>query len=486
MALYLLGAHLVATHDGADACCVDGGRVSWLGTRAEARARAGAGDLVRDLGGAVLRRSFTDHHTHPVWFGEQRRGLDVRGIVAVEDVLAAVAACVATHPRDGWLQVEGWRPADHAASRDALDAVSGGLPVVLGALDGHAMWANSAALARAGVDDTVTAPPGGAVDRDAGGRLTGVLRDHAMHWLLAARPPASAAERAAALAEAQRAFHRAGVTTVHAMEGESSYLAMREAEAAGALSLSVGFYARFEELAAVQAARDARGVSARVRLAGTKSFLDGSLGSHSAAFCHPYSDAPDSTGLLCLEAAEMRDRLRVTAEAGLAAAVHAIGDRAAQLLCEVREAWDPAWGAPPPIRIEHAQHIAPADAPRLAAHGLVASMQPLHAPLDAPLVARSLRGHDLHTHAWSALAAHGIGLRFGSDAPVVEPDALAAIAVATDPANPQALSREAAFAAYGSHALQVGDTADLIALEAGRVRSTWAAGDLVYDEERDA
>lgn len=485
--LYLLGGRVAcADAPGAEACAIAGGRLVWAGSRADARARAVTGDEIRDWGAAEIRRSFLDHHTHPLWYGERHEVLDVRGVAAVEDVLHAVAARAAAHPAGGWLQIEGWRPADHAASRAALDAVTGNLATVLGALDGHALWANSAALACAGLDDSAVAPAGGAIDRDAHGRLTGVLRDTAMLPVLDARPAATAAERRTALAAAQRGFHRYGITTVHAMEGEDAYATLRDAEDDGALTLEVGFYTRFDELAAVQALRGARGDSARVRLAGTKSFLDGSLGSHSAAFCHPYSDTPDNCGLLVLTHEEMLDRLRVTAEAQLAAAVHAIGDRAVQLLCEVHAAWNPAWGAAPPMRVEHAQHVAPGDERRLAASGLVASMQPLHAPLDAPLVARSLTTHDLHTHAWATLAHAGVALRFGSDAPVVEPDVLAAIAVATDPASPHALPRDAAFAAYGSHPLRIGDRADCVVLDADRVRATLAAGAWVYDEEHAA
>jgi predicted amidohydrolase YtcJ len=472
-----------------DACAIEGGMIAWLGSRTDARAVRRAHDRLIDVGTARLYGAFTDHHIHLAWLGFHLDAPNVRDARDASEVLDTVARSAARQ-RSGWLHVHGWRPSVHVASRAALDAATRDVPTVLRALDGHSVWVNSAALRAAGIDAHRPEPPGGAIDRDPSGAPTGVLREQAIELVTDVEPRPATEAFTAAVRRAQERLLAEGIVRADVMEGADTVRALLHLQDVNELALRINIFAPFEHLSETRGicaealqTRDAASTNARgaVRLAGTKSFVDGSLGSHTAAMYEPYADAPSDTGILRLDVQELCARLREAAHLGLTAAVHAIGDRAVGVLCEAMESC--TLQDAPHVRIEHAQHIAPADLPRLVELCVSLSMQPLHAPLDAPLVAHSLGARPLLTHAWRSLSKAGLPLLFGSDAPVVPPSVVHALTIVSDEANPEHIACSDALRAFGSTPLEVGGPADIAAMSQERVELTLVGGEIAFAAE---
>jgi predicted amidohydrolase YtcJ len=319
------------------------------------------------------------------------------------------------------------RPRAPAAARAlaARAAAAPGRPALLLRVDGHAGWANAAALAAAGIGAGSPDPPGGRVARDARGAPSGLVVDAALERVLAAVPAAPPGEVDRALRLGLEAARRAGLTAVHDAGADPDLLAAyRRLAAAAALPLRV--YAMLDgqcPLAELDARIGARGPAEQGRLTvrAVKLFADGALGSRGAALLEPYADDPSTAGLVLLAAGELRERLARIAAAGLQPAVHAIGDRACR---EVLAAYAgmPALRALRP-RVEHLQLLAREDLPLLARSGAVASMQPVHATSDAPWIARRLgEGRLAGAYAWRSVLAAGAPLALGSDFPVEDPD----------------------------------------------------------------
>jgi predicted amidohydrolase YtcJ len=302
----------------------------------------------------------------------------------------------------------------------ALSAAVPRVPVVLERADAHAVLVNGAAMAARGLTRDAAAPPGGEILRDGRGEPTGLLVDAAQ--ALVAPPPRTPAERRRALSLAQEACLAAGVTSLHDAGSPAEALALfREAAAAGALT--VRLHAMVEGLSGMRAQGRsepaADGGFLAVRAA--KLFADGALGSRGAALLEPYADDPATAGLLLASPEEVLEAARHALAHGFQLCTHAIGDRANRL---VLDAWERARSERPGARdprprLEHAQVLHPDDLPRLARLGVIASVQPCHAPSDRPWAGARLGPARLRgAYAWRSLLAAGARLAAGTDAPI--------------------------------------------------------------------
>lgn len=373
-------------------------------------------ELVR-LPGAAIVPGFHDAHFHLGHFARSLAAPDVRDATSYDDVLARLRAY---RPTTAWVTGGRWNRnawADRTTPhRRDLDAIFGDTPAVLPSIDGHAAWANSAALRLANIDTNTPDPAGGRIDRDEYGEPTGILLEAAADTV---RKLAIAGEEAALpglLQTAQRMLLRSGLTHITEIDGEDVRTALLALHRQGDLRMRVHKAVRAADLPrALNEGRRTGDGDAMFTTGPVKFFSDGALGPHTAHFHEPYAHEPENFGIPTASREELADAIRRANAGGLACAIHAIGDAANTT---VLDAYEDAGPTTLRNRIEHAQHLRPADVPRFARLGVVASMQPTHATSDYPLSREALGDRDVRHYPWRELLDAGAHLAFGSDCPV--------------------------------------------------------------------
>lgn len=409
------------------------GRVRAAGDLARVEAAVGRGAARMDLGASVALPGLIDAHLHLAQLAWNQDALDA-DCASPEEVAARVRARAAGRPIDSWILGHGWNQTawGRFGSAAELDAAAPQHPVYLTARSLHAGWGNSAALARAGIDAGTPDPPDGRIVRDAAGRPTGIVLEGAMRLLADAVPQPTSSETAELIARTQQALWTFGLTGVHDFDGQHCLEALQLLQSQGRLGLRVVKQIRLEDFEAGRA----RGLSGGagddwIRIGHLKLFADGALGPRTAAMLEAYDGEPDNLGLLLLDEQALLAHGRRAAQAGLALAIHAIGDRANRAALDALEALTRQHRPPLPHRIEHVQLIAPQDQPRLAAMGVTASMQPIHATSDRPMADRFWGARVRTAYAWKSQLRLGARLAFGSDAPVESPSPLLGLHAAT-------------------------------------------------------
>lgn len=453
----------------AEAVAVADGRVTAVGTREAIEALVGPDTEIVEAADGLVAPGFIDSHVHFLIGGANLASVQLRDAATREQFVSRIGEFAATLPAGRWITGGDW---DHEnwggtlPDRSWIDAVTPGNPVWINRLDGHMALANSAALAAAGVDGSVEEIDGGEIVRDPDGRLTGVFKDNAMSLVDRARPPASAAEEDEALRAAMRHVAARGVTSVHNMGTWAELAVFRRARTADALATRI--YA-CTPIADWERLRDDVAASGTgdewLRTGCLKGFVDGSLGSHTAAFLGEYTDMPGETGLLVNTPEDLHAWTAGADAAGLHVTIHAIGDRANRLLLDIYERVTAENGPRDRrFRIEHAQHLDPADIPRFAELGVIPSMQPYHAIDDGRWADRVIGPERARgTYAFRALLDAGARVAFGSDWFVAPPTPLEGIYAAVtrrtlDGAHPegwvpeQKITVEEALAAYTRNA----------------------------------
>jgi predicted amidohydrolase YtcJ len=409
----------------AEAVAIAGERISHVGTSAEIRRQAGTADVV-DLGGQFVVPGFIDAHVHFLEGGFRLTSVQLRDASTRDEFVARIAAFARSVPPGTWITGGDW---DHTLwggelpRRDWIDGMTPQHPVWINRLDGHMALANSAALRAAGVIRQVRDVDGGEIVRDAAGDPTGLLKDNAMRLVEAKVPPPTDAVKDRALGAAMQYVAAQGVTTIHHMGSWDDLEVFARARRAGRLATRI--YAAVplrtwerlrDAIAAGTYGGDGRG-DEWLRIGALKGFVDGSLGSHTAAFRDPFTDAPRDRGLFVNPSDELYKWVAGADKARLHVLVHAIGDLANH---ELLNMFERAAGENGPrdrrFRIEHAQHLAPEDIPRFAALGVIASMQPYHAIDDGRWAERVIGPVRIKTtYAFRALLDARATLAFGSD-----------------------------------------------------------------------
>ncbi len=505
----------------------DDGRIEQVLKRGDKR--PGKPDFYVDGKGRVMLPGLIDSHAHLMSVGFGTLTLDLSETKSLADAQAKIRTYAAAHPDRPWIIGRGWNQELWGLGRfptaAELDVAVSDRPVWLGRVDGHAGWANTAALTAAQVSAATKDPEGGHIERIAGSaRPAGVLVDGAKALVERVVPAPRPEDLDVALNAAQQAMLARGITAVAVMGSPiEHWQAYRRAGDNGSLRMRIMVYAE-----GVEAMELIGGPGPtpwlyedRLRLNGVKLYTDGALGSRGAALKAPYADDPKNRGLRLLSDTQLRNLMSRAALDNFQLAVHAIGDAAnASLLDAIGELsgtykGDRRW------RIEHAQVVDPADIPKFARYGIVASMQPVHQTSDrlmaeARLGATGPNGGRLAgAYAWKSIAATGAKLAFGSDAPVEEPDAFAGFAAAISRQGPdgepyggwrpeERVTREAALAAYTSDGawagfaegrfgrIAKGQRADFVLVDrdpllatpaeirATRVSETWVGGARVF------
>jgi predicted amidohydrolase YtcJ len=370
---------------------------------------------------------------HFVDGGFRLSSVQLRDARTPAEFIARIKAFAATAPAGAWITGGDW---DHELwggelpRREWVDSVTPNNPVWVSRLDGHMALANTAALRAAKLTRASREVAGGTIVRDASGEPTGVLKDNAMDAVnaVAPNPPAELEDRA--LDAAMKYVAAQGVTSVHNMGSWNDVAVFDRARKAERMRTRI--YAAvplstWEQLRDTVAAHG-RG-DAWLRIGALKGFVDGSLGSHTAAMLKPFTDAPSDTGLLVNTPDDLYRWVSGADKAGLHVIVHAIGDRAIRQQLDIYERVEKENGPRDRrFRIEHAQHIAPPDIPRFATLGVIASMQPYHA-IDDGRWAEKVIGPERAktTYAFRSLRDAGATLAFGSDWFVAPPTPLEGI-----------------------------------------------------------
>lgn len=506
---------------------VSGDRISAVGSSAEIAklARSSPDARVVDAKGGMVTPGFIDSHVHFITGGFRLASVQLRDARTPADFIARIEAYAATVSPGTWITGGDW---DHQQwggelpTRDWIDSVTPDNPVWVSRLDGHMALANSRALGAAKVTRATTDVEGGTIVRDASGDPTGILKDNAMAYVNRVEPPATDELIDRALKAAMQYVAERGVTSVHDMGDFEGLAAMTRARQAK--SLITRIY-QITPVAAWERLRDT--VSARgrgdewLRIGGLKGFVDGSLGSHTAAMLAPFTDSPADSGFLVTSEEQLYRWTSEADKAGLQLVIHAIGDRAIKTQLDIFERVAKENGARDRrFRIEHAQHIAPADIPRFGQLGVVASMQPYHAIDDGRWADKVIGAERAKTtYAFRSLIDAKAKVAFGSDWFVAPPTPLEGIYAAVtrrtlDDRNPdgwvpeQKISVEEALRAYTADAayasfeeaikgsLERGKLADLVLLDRditqipapairdARVLMTIVGGRVVYDSGR--
>ena len=387
--------------------------------------------------GRTLIPGLIDAHGHVMGLGQGALQLDLSDTNSLAEAQARIAAYAAANPTPRWIVGRGWNQERWGLGRFPtaadLDKVVPGRPVWLERVDGHAGWANSMAMREAGINARTASPAGGRIEM-AGRQPTGIFVDAASSLIDKVVPPALPRVRERALARAQEILLSNGLTAVADMgTSPEDWAVMRRAGDAGTLNVRIMSYAGgIDALFAVAGTGPTPWLyDSRLRMAGVKLYSDGALGSRGAWLKQPYKDSPGQRGLTFITDTELKNIMSRAAMDGFQVAVHAIGDAAnAQLLDAIEELaatykGDRRW------RVEHAQIVDPADLPRFARHGTIASMQPVHQTSDWKMAEARMGMERLGgAYAWQSLVRLGVPLAFGSDFPVESPNPFHGLAAA--------------------------------------------------------
>ena len=405
----------------AEAVASRGDSIIAVGSNTEIEALIGEDTEVISVTGSMLVPGFIDTHVHFIASGSGLASVQLRDAATPEEFSARIGEFAKNVDPGEWIMYGDW---DHTLwggelpRRDWIDDVTPDNPVWVYRLDGHMALANSAALALSGVDADSADIDGGTIVRYEDGRPTGLLKDNAMIMVEEAIPEAAAAKLDREARAAMEHVAGNGVTSVHDMAGWQSLATYRRAQGRGEMLTRIYSVVPLRDWEKLRDEVAAKGTGDEwLRIGGLKGFMDGSLGSHTAAMLEPFTDEPEDKGFLINDLDDMRDWVTGADAAGLQIMVHAIGDSAIRDLLDVfLDAVETNGERDRRFRMEHAQHIAPEDVERFAVQKIIASMQPYHA-IDDGRWAEEVIGPERAktTYAFRSLIDAGATVTFGSD-----------------------------------------------------------------------
>jgi predicted amidohydrolase YtcJ len=422
----------------AEALAVRGDQILAVGTRDEIMKLKGPDTKIVDLNGHFVMPGFNDAHLHLASAGLEKMNVDLVGAKTLDEFRDRLRAkCDAAEPGD-WVVGEGWDetlwPVKVLPTRWDLDEVSGQHPVFLERIDGHIGVANTRALQLASVTVASRDPDGGKIDRDDSGTPNGILREKAQEAVQAVipKPAHDKRRRAIELALADLASH--GVTSAQDYSPEwENFQIYEELEHEGKLTARISEWLTFDDsMEDLNSKRSSHPVSDNMLRTGMlKGFMDGSLGSKTAALLEPYSDDPKNSGLPQYDAAKLNAMTKERVLAGYQVGFHAIGDKGVQMALDAYaeaekaakegkvKAADGGNGNDYRLRIEHAQVTTPQQILRFKDLKVIASMQPSHLLTDMNWAESRLGPKRAeHSYAWAEFLRRGVVVAFGTDYPV--------------------------------------------------------------------
>jgi predicted amidohydrolase YtcJ len=420
------GAAAPGAQHRAQALAVSHGRIIAVGSNAEVEKLKGPKTRIVDAGGHFVMPGFNDAHVHLSSAGFEKLNVDLVGSKSLDEMKQRIAARVKTAAPGEWIKGEGW---DHTLwteqktpTRQDIDSVTGDHPAIFTRVDGHIAVANTAALKAAGIAAQTSAPQGGKIDLDEKGGPTGILRETAMGLVQSKIPPPSPEQRRKALQLALEDAARSGITSAQDFSDWQDFLVYEQLEKEGKLTLRIAEWLPFDlpvdKLKQMRAHHPASDPMLHTTM--LKGFMDGSLGSRTAAMLAPYSDDPKNSGIPRYDQEKLNRMAVERAKAGFQLGFHAIGDRGTHMALEafaLAEKESPKRDFR--FRIEHAQVVAPEDFQKFKQLGVIASMQPNHLLTDMNWAESHIGAERAkYSYAWKRFLDEGVPLAFGTDYPV--------------------------------------------------------------------
>jgi len=414
----------------AEAVAIKNGRFIYVGDRAGLNTLIGDNTTEIDLAGSALYPGFVDGHAHLKGIGNRELTLNLEGVLSIEELQEALLTWREAHPDElvirgrGWIETH-W-PEKRFPSRFDIDAVITDIPVILSRADGHALVANSKAFEMANVTSQTDVPSGGEILQNAVGELTGIMVDNAQRLIYPAAVNRTRYSIEEELIKGGEVYASYGWTGMHNVSVSWDQVSPMES-LSDSSQLKIRVHNSVDPSDAVNLFTGGSRINAsgRVETRAIKMYIDGALGSRGAALLEPYTDRPDTSGLLVSQKEDVMPIMQDALRHGYQVNMHAIGDRGTRLVLDwyeeafnavpisERAVANPRW------RIEHAQNIHSDDLPRFAALGVVPSMQASHAIGDLHFAPDRLGDVRLDgAYAWRDLIDAGNIIVGGSDAPV--------------------------------------------------------------------
>jgi len=419
----------------AEALAVVGGRILAVGARDEILKLKGPETKVVDLGGRFVMPGFNDAHMHLASAGLEKMNVNLVGAKTLDEFRERLKARVDTAAPGEWVVGEGWDetlwPVKVLPTRWDLDEVSSGHPIYLERIDGHIGVANTRALQLASVTVASRDPEGGKIDRDESGTPNGILREKAQDSVQAVIPKPSHEKRRQAIEVALADLASYGITSAQDYSQWEDFQIYEDLEREGKLTARISEWLPFDDsIEELNRKRSSHPASDPMLHTGMlKGFMDGSLGSKTAALLEPYSDDPKNSGLPQYDAAKLNAMTRERVLAGYQIGFHAIGDKGVQMALDAfAEAEKAAKDAKVKaadgasdyrLRVEHAQVTTTLQIQRFKDLKVIASMQPSHLLTDMNWAESRLGVKRAeHSYAWAEFLRRGVVLAFGTDYPV--------------------------------------------------------------------
>ena len=425
-----------ASIERAEAIAVKGDRILAVGKTFDLEKFKGPQTQIVDLGGHFTMPGFNDAHLHLDDAGQTKLSLDLTGVKSLDELRSKVAAKVGESRAGEWILGSGWDetlwPVKATPTRWDLDEVSAGHPIFLGRIDGHIAVANTRALQLGSINLASRDPQGGHIDRNETGEPTGILRETAQESVEAVIPKPTHQQRRQGIELALADLAQHGVTSCQDYSPNwDSFQVYEELEKEGKLTARIREWLPFDEsVEDLTKKRDSHPQTDLMLHTGMlKGFMDGSLGSHTAAMLEPYADDPKNSGLPRYDQVRLNDMTVERVLAGFQIGFHAIGDKGAQMALDAFAGAEKAakeakvkaanGGDDYRLRIEHAQVTTPAEVTQFKQLKVIASMQPNHLLTDMRWAQDRLGPKRAATsYAWLSFLNSKVGLAFGTDYPV--------------------------------------------------------------------
>lgn len=507
----------------AEAMAIKADTIIAVGSTDEIREFMGDSTQIINTGRKFIVPGFIDAHVHLLMGGNALLSVELRDAATKEEFVSRIAAHAKKLAPNAWIVEGNW---DHTLwggqlpTKEWIDAITPENPVAVYRIDGHMILANAAALKIAGIDKNTPDVPNGEIVRHSDGTPTGILKSEAMYLVLNKIPPLSKAEKERAIKKAQAYLLSQGVTSIHDVDSLGGFAIVQKMKTEDALKIRIYAAQPLHKWNSLQA--NDRVANKWLKNGLVKGFVDGSLGSHTAAFLDPYTDTKGDSGIFINDPKDIYQWITEADKLNLQVTVHAIGDRANKSLLDTYEQLIAERGqSDRRLRIEHAQHLAPEDIKRFADLGIIASVQPYHA-IDDGRWAEALIGPERikTTYAFKSLLDANATLVFSSDWPVAPASPLIGIYAAVtrrtvDNKNPNgwvpeqrisvdqalfAYTRDAAYASFDEEikgSLVAGKLADFVILSEHittidprkikniQVMATFVGGKKVYEFQAD-
>jgi len=435
-------ATMSSAHPTVEALAVKGDVIAAVGTKNEIQRFIGPQTRVIELKDGLAVPGLIESHAHFLSIGAAHLRIDLTKAHSFDEIVSLVAEGAQQKKEGEWITGRGWHQdkwdrvpmpnVEGLPYHEALSAVSPNNPVYLVHASGHSALVNKRAMEIAGIDKSTPDPPGGTIIKDAQGEPIGALLEEAMGLVAKHIKETGEEKKKEALLAAQECVEK-GITTVHDAGASFETIDLyKELVDEGALPLRLWVMIEESNGRIAEEGERARLINygdKRLTVRAIKRLIDGALGSHGAWLLEPYSDLPESSGINTTPLAELKETARLALKLKLELCIHAIGDRANREVLDLYEQAFKEAGGVRDVRwrIEHAQHLHPADVPKFAELGVTAAMQTVHCTSDAPWVderlgeARAIE----RSYLWQSLIKSGALFVDGTDAPVEDVDPIA-------------------------------------------------------------